>query len=112
MSAWEDVPTGAALADILTWPEDDIEEYLRDVYVSIPGWHADAARHDRDGFFAEFAYSDACREAGHTNDQEDADGNDPLIADGIHTSGWDGHTICLATKHGVACSECEGEDCP
>lgn len=110
MSAWEDVPTGAVLEDLDTWAEADLDDYFRGVYKDLREWYRDRGRHDRDGFFAEFAYSDACREAGHP--QASADGEDPLRAAGDHVSGWDGHIICLATKYGVACSECEGEDCP
>lgn len=110
MSAWEDVPTGAELEDLDTWAEADLDDYFQGVYKDLREWYRDRDRHDRDGFFAEFAYSNACREAGHP--QESTDGEDPLRTTDEHITGWDGHLICLATKYGVACSECEGEDCP
>lgn len=61
--------------------------------------------HNRDGFFCELAGSPECLALGHEPDPEDGWDDDP---DG-HPNGWNSDTLCVATRFGVACSECEND---
>jgi hypothetical protein len=96
VSAWEEPPAPGELTD------DELDEYLAYVYEDLREAYRDRHLHNRDGFFADVAGSEACVALGHP------DSADALEVDG-HERGWTGEVICTGTRFGVACTECEGE---
>jgi len=66
--------------------------------------------HDQAGFYADEAGSAQCVALGHTDPEVSGDATDDEIDAWreSHPLGWHG-SICLATRHGVACTTCEGE---
>lgn len=101
MSAWEDVPTEAELS---SWSDEEREEWLRDALDELAGYAAEARFHDTDGYFAHEAGSPECLALGH-KPSEFGEWDE----DDQHESGWDGDLLCLGTRYGVACTNCEGE---
>jgi len=101
MSAWETVPS---VEDLATWTDGEIEEYLRDVFDELSGYSDEARRHDRDGYFADLAWSEKCQALGHEPNEFGEWDEDEL-----HESGWDGELLCVMTRYGEACTLCEGE---
>lgn len=93
--------------------EEQVEDELVEALSEIPHWHNERQLHDGDGFFAELGGSEKCLALGHTYDDELSGslGNDWYLPRGEHAIGWDGEVICLTTKYGVACMDCEGECC-
>lgn len=89
-------------------PDEDWEDVVR--------WEVNyhhAVRHDghnRDGYFAEVAGSEKCLALGHKPDPEQDWDTEELYDS--HPYGWDGERLCIGTKYGAACTECESEDCP
>lgn len=107
MSCFDEVPVMDP-----TWNPDgsDERDFMEDVFKSITQFDFERRHfHNGDGWFAEEAFSEKCLALGHA---EDADGDDPHYADGDHTYGWNDSMICTDTKWGVACTECESDDCP
>jgi len=83
--------------------EDPIhEDDLRYVFKDLNHGSRERSMHDRDGWFAEEAGSAECIALGHTASDYD---------DEFHPYGWGGYAMCIATKYGEACSECEAEGC-
>lgn len=102
MSAWEDVPTVAEMAE---WSEEDSEEWLVDAFDELAGYFAESKRHDQNGYMAREAGSKWCLELGHKPNEY----GDWPEDDGIHESGWEGTLLCKATQYDTCCTECEGE---
>ncbi|MHA3723801.1 hypothetical protein ACXR2T_07970 [Leucobacter sp. HY1910] len=110
---FDPAPVGAHARD---WNPNglDEQEILEDLFREITVYdHERRAHHDADGFFADFAFSDACRALGHergtppAGESFDPYEDDPQFSDGTHDTGWDGEIICLDTRRGVACTVCE-----
>jgi hypothetical protein len=91
-------------ADWIATPDERREELLAEAFKELRGFWADAKFHDRNGWFADEAGSDRCRELGHDEDAfEDEE---------THPPSFDGDALCGATRYGVCCTECESGDCP
>jgi hypothetical protein len=99
VSAWEGPPEPGELDD------DELEEYLLDVFRELRLNFLERAGHDRDGYFCHVAGSTECMALGH---KPNADG-EWTDEDDDHHSAWDGDLICPATRYADACSQCEGE---
>jgi elongation factor P--beta-lysine ligase len=84
-------------------PDDDWADFVR--WEVDQKWKSHAENHDRNGFFAEYAGSEQCLALGHTADEEGEWDDD------AHPYGWDGDQICVATRYGLACTECESDEC-
>lgn len=94
------------------WDPDGQEEreFMAEVFSSITEFDHERRRfHDTDSFFAHLAWSAECLALGHALTTRRGKQLDPHRASGDHTSGWDGEEICLPTRHGSACTHCEGE---
>lgn len=100
MSAWESIPDADEFDDAA-----ELEEYMQDVYRDLRLYWYDRKCHDRDGWFAEEAGSDKCLALGHKPDPEDGWRADP----DDHPMSWDGDPLCIGTRCGEACTQCEGE---
>lgn len=101
MSAWETVPE-VDDPDIAAMDEVELEEYLDDVFGGLLEYERlRQAGHNQDGYFAKYAGSDECIALGHTEDDYENDET--------HPPSWDGDPLCLATRYGTCCTECEGE---
>lgn len=103
MSATETVPTTREVAEMER--DDELESYMRDVYEEIRRTHRERRFHDRDAFLAHGAGEAECLALGHIEPQNGWEDDE------AHPPGWGWEPICLATRHGVACSACESEDC-
>lgn len=108
MTYYEEVPVGDY--GLGYDPEGiDEQEWLQETFTSIIRFDFDRRHfHNRDGWFADEAFSEKCLALGHSEEG----GDDPHYADGQHSRGWDGSMLCEGTKWGVACTECESEACP
>jgi hypothetical protein len=78
---------------------DDMVAWEMRVYWS------DRWRHNDDGYLCEIAGSPACLALGHVVFDEDGM-LDEALED--HPTGWDGDSLCPATKYDTACTTCEG----
>lgn len=108
MTYYDEVPVGDYAAEYDPDGKDE-QEWLEETFKSITRFDFDRRHfHNRDGWFADEAFSEKCLALGHREEE----GDDPHYADGDHSYGWDGSMLCEGTKWGVACSECESEDCP
>ena len=89
----------------------DREEYLVELFKSLPSEHKARAWHDSDGYFADYAGGEKCLALGHKpfEEMDDTSGEDGYSPAVDHGASWDGEELCLSTKYGVACSYCEGE---
>lgn len=85
--------------------DGDFDEYMDAVYSSLRYGSRERAFHNRDGFFADPAGSDKCVELGHREPLSDWSERE----DDLHPRGFDGELLCLGTRHGQCCTECEGE---
>jgi hypothetical protein len=83
--------------------DEELEEYMQDVYRDLRAYWQDRHSHDRDGYFAQLAGSMACEALGHKPDPDfgwDDDDEHPWGFDDI---------LCEATRYGKCCTQCEGE---
>lgn len=114
MSSYDEVPvSGPALADWQSSTEEENEEFLRFTFKDIARDHHDRRHfHDKDGFYAEYAWSKECLALGHVKPDVYLDAeDDPYFESNEHAWGWDSDVICMPTRYGTACTVCEGE-CP
>ena len=92
--------------------ERHFEEYISSLSMSFLIVHFEAKHHNKEGFYAELAYSPKCLALGHTREY-DEDGNlveefeDELAQDETHIPSWNDGYICVDTKYAEACTECE-----
>lgn len=122
MSHYEAVPT-----DLEEWFEEFntdeiVDEFLRATSLDIMRYHRERLKfHDRNGYFAEFAYEPKCLALGHERSRYEPEESEPdaetdfepidddqLMRDGDHESGFNGEIICTGTRYGTCCTECEG----
>lgn len=96
----DNVPT----ADEIEEAGIDIDEQMRSYVDQFAGRMVDLSLHDTDGYLAYPAGSSECVALGHREPAEGWDEDDDL-----HPVGWDGGPLCIETRHGLACSWCEGE---
>lgn len=103
-------PTLDALepADLVhDFTDDELAIALPTLFAELRDLQRRLALHNRDGFFAEEAGSDACLALGHQPNPDM-----PLREQWVDVEGHEyGYTdwLCSATKYGQSCTYCEGE---
>ncbi len=106
MSYFDVIPS---LVDDWNPDGEDEREYMDEVFRTLTSYHWERRHfHDRNAFYAEEAWSEKCLALGHVETDEAEDENEHYV-NGDHQYGWDYTMICLDTRYGEACSECEGE---
>lgn len=112
MALWEELQVIAM--DYASLSSEEVEDDLQWHLSLIPAHHRERMMHNSEGWLAECAFSEKCLALGHKPGEDGEDGDpdwDQHYADGDHVYGWDAEMICVGTKHGIACSECESPDC-
>lgn len=98
MSIWEECAVYVAEP----MEEDEARDLSRQLRIEA----LETRYHDRNGYLAELAGSPKCLALGHAPDPEEGwDTGD------AHPIGWADEPLCIATRSGSACTECESDDC-
>lgn len=109
MSAHDIAPVGVHAGSWWDETDEEREEYLLEVFFELPLIHRERHHHDRNGWYAELAGSEACLALGHRYDPDGATDDDTWLPEDQHGYGWQGEQLCTGTRYGVACTDCEGE---